>query len=78
MSKENKAKEEKKPNFFVRAWNFLKEKFSAMFSELKKVTWPTFGTVVKQTGVVLVVVLVFLVVVTGIDSGLRALLQLIQ
>ena len=48
-----------------------------MVSELKKVTWPKFGTVVKQTGVVLVVVLIFLVVVTGIDSGLNALLQLI-
>ena len=77
MSKETKAKNEKKPNFFVRAWNFLKKKFSGMVSELKKVTWPKFGTVVKQTGVVLVVVLIFLVVVTGIDSGLNALLQLI-
>ena len=78
MSNENKAKSDKKPNFFVRAWRFLKEKFSGMISELKKVTWPKFGTVVKQTGVVLVVVLVFLVIVTGIDSGLNALLQLIK
>ena len=77
MSKE-KAKNEKKPNFFVRTWNFLKQKFSGMISELKKVTWPSFGTVVKQTGVVLVVVLIFLVVVTGIDSGLNALMGLIR
>lgn len=31
-----------------------------VFSELKKVTWPTFPKVIKNTGVVLAVVLVFL------------------
>lgn len=79
MSKENKAKEvQKKPNFFVRTWRWIKARFSGMASELKKVTWPTFGTVLKQTGVVLVVVLAFLIVVTGFDTGLSALLQLIK
>ena len=57
---------------------WFKQKFSGMVSELKKVTWPKFGTVVKQTGVVLVVVLIFLIVVTGFDTGLNALLQLIK
>ncbi|MFR6640251.1 MAG: preprotein translocase subunit SecE [Christensenellales bacterium] len=38
------------------------------FSELKKVTWPSFGEVVKQTGIVLVVVLAFLVVLIGFDT----------
>ena len=47
------------------------------FSELKRVTWPTFGKVVKATCVVLVVVLVFTVVVTGINQGLQALLNLV-
>ena len=42
-------------------------------SELKKVTWPTFGRVVKETIVVLSVVAVFLVAIFGID---RLLLQL--
>lgn len=37
-------------------------------SELKKVTWPKFATVVKNTGMVLAVVLVFGLVVFGIDS----------
>lgn len=32
--------------------------FKETFSELKKVTWPSFGEVVKQTGIVLAVVLV--------------------
>ena len=36
-------------------------------SELKKVTWPKFKTVLKQTGVVLAVTAAFLLVVFGID-----------
>ena len=68
------AKEkENKPNIFVRAGRKLKE----TFSELKRVTWPTFGKVVKATCVVLVVVLIFTVVVTAINQGLQALLNLI-
>ena len=63
----------KKPNIFVRMGRKCKE----VFSELKRVTWPTFPKVVKSTGVVLVVVLVFLVVVTGINFGLQALLDLV-
>ena len=63
----------KKPNIFVRMGRKLKE----VFSELKRVTWPTFPKVVKSTGVVLVVVRVFLVVVTGINFGLQALLDLV-
>ncbi len=42
-------------------------KIKETFGELKKVTWPSFATVVKQTGIVLAVVLVFLVVLTGFD-----------
>ena len=49
-----------------------------MWSELKKVTWPGFSKVVKQTGIVLGVVLVFLVVLTGIDYGLLKLLDLVR
>ena len=68
------AKEkEKKPNIFVRLGRKIKE----VFSELKRVTWPTFPKVVKATCVVLVVVLIFTVVVTGINQGLQALLELI-
>ena len=47
------------------------------FSELKKVTWPSFGEVVKQTGIVLAVVLAFLVVLIGFDTGLGALYKLL-
>ena len=64
----------KKPNWFRRVGAKIKE----VFSDLKRVTWPTFPTVLKTTGVVLVIVFVFLVVVTGVDFGLAALLELIS
>ncbi len=62
-----------KPNFFKRIGLKIKD----VFSELKKVSWPSFPKVVKKTGVVLVVVLAFLVVITAFDSGLMELLKLI-
>ena len=62
-----------KPNIFKR----LGAKIKDVFSELKKVTWPTFPKVVKKTGVVLVVVIAFLVVITAFDYGLMQLLELI-
>ena len=52
-------------------------KCKEVFSELKKVTWPSFGKVVKSTGVVIAVVLSFLVVFTAINFGLNELLGLI-
>ncbi len=45
----------------------LAKKTKETISELKKVTWPSFGKVVKQTAVVLGVVLFFTVVLFGID-----------
>lgn len=66
----NKAK---KPNIFVRMGRKIKE----TFSELKRVTWPSFPKVVKATCVVLVVVVIFTVIVTAINYGLQELLNLI-
>ena len=63
----------KKPNIFVRMGKRLKD----TFSELKRVTWPTLPKVVKSTCVVLVVVVAFTLVVTGINYGLQALLDVI-
>lgn len=63
----------KKPNVFVRMGRKIKE----TFSELKRVTWPTFPKVVKATCVVLVVVVIFTVIVTAINYGLQELLNLI-
>ena len=64
----------KKPNIFRRMGAKIKE----VFSELKRVTWPSVPTALKTTGVVLVIVFIFLVVVTGVDFGLAALLELIS
>ena len=72
MAASNKG-DVKKPNILVRMGRKLKE----TFSELKRVTWPSFPKVLKSTGVVLVVVLVFLVAVTGINFFLQWLLDLV-
>ncbi len=71
--KKEKKKANKKPNIFVRFGRKIKD----VFSELKKVSWPGFPKVVKQTGVVIVVVLAFLVVISAFDFALLELLQLI-
>lgn len=63
----------KKENFFKR----IGRKFKEVFSELKKVSWPSFNKIVKQTAVVLGVVLLFMIVITLMDLGLGALLQLL-
>ena len=71
--KDTKKKKSGKPGFFKRIGIKIKD----VFSELKKVNWPTFPKVVKQTGIVLVVVLIFLVVISAFDFGLSELLRLI-
>lgn len=71
--KKTKAEKNKKPGFFARMWHKIKD----TFLELKRVTWPSFGKTLKSTGVVLVIVLVFTVIITGINTGFGALLKLI-
>ena len=55
----------------------LVKKIKETTSELKKVTWPTAGTVVKKTGVVLTFVIVFGLVLFGIDRLLAWLFELL-
>ena len=62
----------KKENILKRFGKKLKE----VFSEIKKVSWPSFPKVLKQTAVVLGVVLIFVVIITLIDTGLIELLKL--
>lgn len=69
-----KVNKNKKPNIFVRFGRKMKD----VFSELRHVTWPTFGKVVKNTGIVLAVVLLFLIVITAFDYGLYELLTLVS
>ncbi len=67
-----KAKKDKKPRE-----KKIGKKTREMTSELKKVTWPTFSEVAKKTGVVLAVVVIFAVVVFGIDALLGFLFDLL-
>lgn len=60
VAKTKKKDKVKKPNKIAKS---LKE----TGNELKKVTWPKFKEVVKQTGIVLAVVIVFTLVIFGVD-----------
>lgn len=71
--KKAKKDKNKKPNIFVRFWKKCKE----VFSELKKVTWPTVDKILKSTGIVIVVVLAFMFIVTALDTGFGELLALL-
>lgn len=68
MSKD--TKKEKKPSKIT-------TKSKETVSELKKVTWPSFSKVVKQTAVVLGVVIFFTVILFGIDRLLSWLFGLL-
>ena len=68
------ATKAKKPNLFKRLGAF----FVKSWSELKKVTWPSFKTVLKNTGIVLLVVLFFAIIVLGSDYLFAWLLSLIS
>lgn len=64
----------KKPNIFKRLGSF----FVKSWSELKKVSWPSFKTVAKNTGIVLLVVLFFSVIIYGFDNLIGWLLSLVS
>ena len=70
--KKDAAKPKKKENKHL-----IKKKTKETVSELKKVTWPKFPDVVKKTGVVLVVVIVFAILLFGIDQLLGFLFRLL-
>ena len=63
-----------KPNLFKRLGTF----FVKSWSELKKVSWPNFKTVLKNTGIVLVVVLFFAVIIYGFDALFGWLVSLLS
>ena len=69
MAAQTKAK---KPGLFKRLGAF----FVKSWSELKKVSWPDFKTVLKNTGIVLLVVLFFAVIIYGVDALFAFLVSL--
>lgn len=72
--KKTVKKNSEKPNIFKRMGKGLK----GVFSELKKVSWTNGQDVVKNTAVVLVVVVLFFIALFGIDYVLSGLLGLIS
>lgn len=70
--KNAKNKKEKKPKE-----KKFRRKVRETVSELKKVSWPSFGEVCKKTGIVLSVVVIFGIVLFGLDVGLYYLFGLL-
>ena len=70
--KEAKSKKQNKKEPKVKS-NKVKESVA----ELKKVSWPTFPKVVKNTMLVLGIVLLFTIVLFGIDYGLSWIYKLL-
>lgn len=65
-------KKSDKPNFFARTGKNTKRFFKDFKGETKKIVWPDAKTVLKNTGIVLLVVAIVAVVVFAIDSALSA------
>lgn len=61
-----------KPNFFARAGKTTKRFFKDFKGECKKIVWPDAKTVLKSTGIVLLVVTIVCLVVFAIDQSLSA------
>ena len=74
---EKSKKKGKKQFFLIRFGKWIGRKMRELIAELKKVTWPGFPKVMKETGVVVGIVLFFLVIVFAIDLGLSQLYQLL-
>ena len=66
------GKKSDKPNVFVRMGKGAKRFFKDFKGESKKIVWPDAKTVLKSTGVVILVVAIVSVVIFGIDQGLSA------
>ncbi|MBQ8027035.1 MAG: preprotein translocase subunit SecE [Clostridia bacterium] len=69
-SKKKSAKNDGKPNIFVRAAKAVAKFFKDLKGENKKIVWPNAKTVLKNTGIVLAVVLLVGVAIWLVDWGL--------
>ena len=73
-----KKADEKKPNIFARIWNTIVGFFRDIIREIKKIVWPTPKATFRNTGIVLLVMLVTGLVIFGVDTGLHALFGLVM
>lgn len=71
VAKAAKGSKSDKPNFFARAGKSIKRFGKDFKGETKKIVWPDATTVLKNTGIVLVVVAIVTTVVFAIDFGLE-------
>ncbi len=76
MAKKNA--DEKKTNVFARAWNSIVGFFRDIIREIKKIVWPSPKTTFRNTGIVLLVMLVSGLVIFGVDTGLHSLFGLVM
>ena len=74
-SKKKSAKNDGKPNVFVRAAKAVAKFFKDLKGENKKIVWPSAKTVLKNTGIVLAVVLIVGMAIWLVDFGLGQLLN---
>ena len=65
-------KKSDKPSFFTRAGKGTKKFIKDFKGECKKIVWPDAKTVLKSTGIVLLVVTIVAIVVGVIDLGLSS------
>lgn len=75
---ENEKKAEKKPNGFVRFFKKIGKFFRDCKGEIKKIVWPTPKAVFKNTGVVLVTIIVLGLFVFALDTAFMNLLSLVM
>ncbi len=72
-NKSAKSEKNKKPGMFRRIGKYLRD----TKSEYKKIIWPTFPSVVRNTLVTLAVCAVLGVLVCLVDAGLSALINFV-
>ncbi len=71
-SKKKSAKNDGKPNVFVRAAKAIAKFFKDLKGETKKIVWPGAKLVLKNTGIVLAVVLIVGIAIWAIDFACSA------
>ena len=73
-----KKADEKNPNIFARIGKNISGFFRDIIREIKKIVWPSPKATFRNTGIVLLVMLVTGVVIFGLDTGLHALFGLVM
>ncbi len=72
------AENEKKKNAFLRFFQRVIKFFRDCKGEVKKIVWPTPKAVFKNTGIVLVTIVILGLFVFALDTGFMKLLSLVM